>query len=49
MDTPNPSVSFSQVSKPTKEATLLDKGDLQLYFTSEVTENNNNARGDHGD
>ena len=49
MDPPTPSPSFLQVLKLTKEATPLDKGDLQLDSLSEVTENNNNARIDHGD
>ena len=48
MDLPTPSPSFSQVSKPTKGATPPDKGDLQLDFMSEVIENNNDARSDHG-
>ena len=39
--TPTPAVF-----NPTKEATPLDKGSLQLDFTSEVTENTN-ARSDH--
>jgi len=48
MDTPTPSPSYLQVFKPTKEAISLDKGNLQLDFMREVTENNNNARSDHG-
>jgi hypothetical protein len=47
MDLPTPSPSFSQVFKPTKEATPLDKKDVQLDFMSEVIENNKNARSDH--
>ena len=48
MDPPTPSPSFSQAFKPIKEATPPDKGNIQLDFMSEVTENNNNARSDHG-